>query len=79
MKIEQDMISHLLTGAFASAIVLLISFDPWLGILTAFLAGVLKWLWAFFHPEIHMTDIRNLIATTLGGVAWTTIFTILLI
>jgi ABC-type uncharacterized transport system permease subunit len=79
MKIDHDRMSHLLMGAFASAIALLISFDPWLGILTAFLACVLKWIRAFFHPEIHRLDIRNLIATTLGGVAWTTIFLILLI
>jgi uncharacterized membrane protein YjjP (DUF1212 family) len=79
MKIDHDRISHLLIGAIASAIALLISFDPWLGILTAFLVGVLKWIWAFFHPEIHILDIRDLIATTLGGVAWTAIFLILLI
>jgi hypothetical protein len=79
MQIKQDKIKHFFVGAFASAVALTISFNPLFGILAAFLLGLAKEVWDYFHPEMHTADIWDLVATTLGGISWTAIFTILLV
>ena len=79
MKIQQDKIKHFFGGAFISAVAMIISFSPWFGILSAFLAGLIKEVWDYFHPEMHTVDVWDLVATTLGGISWTIIFTILLV
>lgn len=65
--LELDKLGHFLAGALAALVALLLGGSPILAVAVAALAGLLKELYDFQHPDKHTVDFADLWWTTCGG------------
>jgi glycopeptide antibiotics resistance protein len=62
-SIPSDKVAHCLGGVVLFAIGQLFGY----GLALAILGAVTKEIYDYFHPEKHTADVKDAIATTLGG------------
>ena len=62
-SIPSDKVAHCLGGVVLFAIGQLFGY----GLALAILGAITKEIYDYFHPESHTADVKDAIATTLGG------------
>jgi len=67
-RIPLDKQAHALGGAVI-ALALGYVFPPLIGIFAAVVAGALKEAYDRLHPDSHVVDVWDFVATSLGGIA----------